>query len=157
MRRYPGDPTAPGTYLAGDVAPEVAAQGQSDPSSPFGADSTAPVLVVDDDPHLRQLMQWALEDEGLPVETASDGREAVALAARREPALVVLDMGLPRLNGEGVVAELRAAYGERVPVVVVTADGHAAEKARRVGARAYLHKPFELDDFVRAVQQTLRR
>ncbi len=115
-----------------------------------------PVLVVDDAPQLRQLIQWALEDEGLPVVTAGDGREALERAVRRLPAVVVLDMGLPLLSGEGVVAGLREVYGETVPVIVITADGRAAEKARRVGARAYLHKPFEIDDLITAVLGALR-
>ena len=57
------------------------------------------VLVVEDDSDLRQTIQWMLEDEGFLVETASDGREALDLAAQRKPSLVVLDMGLPIIDG----------------------------------------------------------
>jgi DNA-binding response OmpR family regulator len=114
-----------------------------------------PILVVDDDPQLRHVIQLALEEEGLAVETAADGRQALDQATRRRPRLVILDMGLPLLDGAGFAAELRAIYGDGVPLVVITADGHVVEKAHRVGARAHLAKPFELDDLAAAVQQVL--
>jgi DNA-binding response OmpR family regulator len=114
-----------------------------------------PILVVDDDPQMRHVIQSALQEEGLTVETAADGRQALDRARRRRPRLVILDMGLPLLDGVGLAAELRALYGDGVPLVVITADGHVVEKARRVGARAYLAKPFELDGLSAAVQQAL--
>jgi DNA-binding response OmpR family regulator len=117
--------------------------------------SAAPVLVVDDDPHLRRLLAWALEDEGIAVETAADGYEAIARLAQRRPALVVLDMGLPGRDGYAVADSLRAAYGGTVPILVLTADGRAAAKAQRVGAFAYLPKPFELEELLAAVQRGL--
>jgi DNA-binding response OmpR family regulator len=116
-----------------------------------------PILVAEDDPQLRRVMQMALEEEGLVVETAADGRQALAQATRRRPRLVILDMGLPLLDGAGLAAELRAIYGDSVPFLVITADGQVVEKARRVGARAYLAKPFELDELSAAVQQVLDR
>lgn len=113
-----------------------------------------PVLVVDDDPHMRQMISWALEDDGLLVATAADGRQALELAAQRRPALVVLDLTLPDLGGEEISARLR---GERtdLPILVITADGYAQQKARRVGAYAYLHKPFELAELLEAVRRGL--
>ena len=127
-------------------------QGSSD------ADPSMPeelILVVEDDLHVRQTIQWALEDEGLPVETASDGRQALEWASRQRPGLVILDMGLPIIDGFGVAAGLRAAYGDSVPILTVTADGRAAEKARRVGAVDFLHKPFEIDALINAVRRAL--
>ncbi|HEY7293979.1 MAG TPA: response regulator [Dehalococcoidia bacterium] len=117
---------------------------------------SADVLVVDDDPDVRLMIRWALEEEGLTVATAGDGRAALDLLAARRPALLVLDMSLPLVDGYGVAAGLRAAYGADVPILLVTADGRAAEKARRLGARAYLHKPFEVDELVRAVQRIIQ-
>jgi len=113
------------------------------------------VLVVDDDPNVRQLIRWALEDEGLAVVAAADGRAALDAIARERPALVVLDMSLPLVDGYGVAAALQRSYGADIPILLITADGRAAEKARRTGARAYLHKPFEVDDLVRAVRRIL--
>lgn len=113
------------------------------------------VLVVEDDPHLRDAIRWLLEDEGLVVDTAEDGQQALDWLAAQRPALIVLDMGLPRVDGDGVAAGLRRAHGSDVPIVLTTADGRAQEKARRVGATAYLHKPFELDHFVQTVRRAL--
>ena len=113
------------------------------------------VLIVEDDTDLRQTIQWMLEDEGFVVETAKDGREALERATRRKPSLVLLDMGLPIIDGIGVAAGLRSAYGETVTILTMTADGRAAEKAQRIGAVGYLSKPFELDALVSAVHHAL--
>jgi len=120
-----------------------------------GTGAAPPVLVVDDDPKVREVAVWALEDEGFAVEQAAGRREAAERARRRPPALVVLDMGLPPDDGGTVAADLRAACGEHLPILVITADGRASEKARRVGAFAYLHKPFDLDQLVRLVRSGL--
>lgn len=122
---------------------------------PGNVRSEGAILVVDDDPDLRYAIRWALEDEGLVVTTAADGREALDIGARDRPALVVLDMGLPIVSGDGVAAGIHEAHGSAVPILVITADGRAMEKARRVGAFDYLHKPFELDDLVAAVRRGL--
>lgn len=115
--------------------------------------SNGRVLVVEDDAILRETLQWALEDAGINVTVAVDGVDAVERAAQTIPDLVVLDMGLPGLDGYGVATELRAQHGEGLAILVVTADGGAPEKARRVGAYAYLHKPFDIDQFVQRVLQ----
>jgi DNA-binding response OmpR family regulator len=129
----------------------------SRPSEPdYGSAEERPaILVVDDDPELRHVIRWALEEEGWAVETAADGQQALEQACRRRPRLVILDMGLPRLDGNGVAAGLRTVYGDTVPIVVITADGQAVDKARRVGAHAHLSKPFEIDDLCAVVHQAL--
>lgn len=113
------------------------------------------VLLVEDDSDLCQTIQWMLQDEGLTVETASDGREALVLAEHRKPSLVVLDMNLPIIDGFGVASGLRSTYGNSVTILTMTADGRASEKAERVGAVGYLSKPFELDALIDAVWQAL--
>ena len=113
------------------------------------------ILVVDDDPEIRDVVRWLLEDEGWTVETASDGRDALERATQVRPALIVLDMGLPILSGEEVAMRLRVYYHEPPPIVVVSADGRAGEKAARIGAAAYLHKPFDVDELARLVRRTL--
>lgn len=112
------------------------------------------VLVVDDDPDMRLAMHEVLIDEGLDVEVAADGREALDRARTRRPALVILDITLPVLDGFTVADELRLRFG-LVPILAVTADGRAAYKARRVGAYAYLRKPFELETLVSLVKRGL--
>jgi DNA-binding response OmpR family regulator len=115
----------------------------------------SPVLVVDDDPELRQSLRWTLEDEGWAVETAANGEEAVTHASHRVPALVVLDVGLPDRAAPLVAAQLRERCGDDLPFLVITADGHAPEKAAQVGAFVYLHKPFDLDQLVALVHRRL--
>lgn len=113
------------------------------------------VLVVEDDNDLRQTIQWLLEDEGFEVETAGDGKEALDHARQRKPALVLLDMNLPILDGYGVANGLRSIYGSTISILTMTADGRAAEKAQRIGALGYLSKPFELDALINAVRAAL--
>jgi CheY-like chemotaxis protein len=119
------------------------------------AEPAHPILVVDDELPLLQAMQWVLSDEGWHVEIAATGAEALDRAAERQPVLVVLDMALPVVNGEGVADGLRSMYGD-VPIIVITADGRAEAKARRVGARGYLQKPFNLEDLIDSVRSGLR-
>jgi CheY-like chemotaxis protein len=117
--------------------------------------SNGPVLVVDDDPGLREIIRETLEDEGLLVDIARDGMQALELAAQRRPELVILDWGLPIIDGDVVAAQLRQAHGSSIRFLIVTADGRAAEKASRAGAFAYLHKPFDVNALVEAVRRGL--
>ena len=113
------------------------------------------ILVVEDDFDLRQTILWTLKDEGHEVEEAGDGREAVERALQRKPALVLLDMGLPVIDGYGVASRLRSHYGDALLIVTMTADGRAVEKAQRIAAAGYLNKPFELDDLIAIVRQMI--
>jgi CheY-like chemotaxis protein len=112
------------------------------------------VLVVDDDADMRLAIAEVLTDQGVQVSIASDGREALARAAEARPALVVLDITLPILNGYEVADGLREQFGA-LPILAITADGRAPQKARRVGAFAFLRKPFELHDLLRMVERGL--
>jgi len=136
--------------LAG--SPEAAAE---DPLGEPDQRTSTIVLVVDDDPEIRDVVRWLLEDEGWTVETASDGRDALERATRARPALIVLDMGLPILSGEEVALRLHEVYANPPPIIVVSADGRAGEKAARIGATSYLHKPFDVDALALLVRQTL--
>ena len=115
------------------------------------------VLIVEDDDDLRHIVQWVLEDEGFLVETAKDGREALDRAMARKPSLVLLDMALPIIDGYGVAAGLHETYGDTITILTMTADGHAAEKAKHIGAIGYVSKPFELDTLVNSVRGALER
>lgn len=119
------------------------------------ANAVPSILVVDDDPKLREVAVWALEDEGFVVDVAGGRREAAERVQRRPPALVVLDMGLPPDAGDSVAADLRAVCGAHVPILLITADGQASQKAKRVGAFAYLHKPFDVERLVLLVRERL--
>ena len=115
------------------------------------------ILVVDDDPAFRSIVQEALEDDGLMVDAASDGQQAMALATARPPALVVLDWGMPLADGGMVASQLRGFLGDELPVLLITADGRAAQKARQANAYAYLHKPLDVDTLVATVRRGLAR
>lgn len=109
------------------------------------------VLVVEDDASIRQLISESLEQEGLHVAAACDGAEALRIAARRRPAVVVLDMGLPFVDGTTVASRIRDTHGDHVPFVIVTASRRIDEAASLVRASSYLTKPFDIADLVRAV------
>ena len=113
------------------------------------------ILVVDDDYTLCQTIQIVLQEEGFSVETAMDGIEALERVERERPAIVLLDMGLPLLDGEGFAKGLHGRYGQAVPIVLMTADGNTAELGRRVGPVAALNKPFEIDELVQVVYKAL--
>lgn len=118
-------------------------------------DQTLSILVVEDDPPLRAMFQLLLEAEGYRVMTAADGLEAVRQARLVRPALAILDVELPFLDGYEVGSELRALYGEALPIVVVTATGQPPEAAAAIQPCAYLHKPFDLDGLLRLVGRCL--
>ncbi len=124
-------------------------------SSTHSAADSGYVLVVDDDDQIRSFVIALLEDEGFSVASAANGEDAVAQAVALRPALVVLDIMLPDMNGDEVAQQLRARYGPDVPILVISADSRAEEKAGRAGAFAYLHKPFDLEHLLRLVRQGL--
>jgi DNA-binding response OmpR family regulator len=115
------------------------------------------ILVVEDEPKLRELVRAYLERDGLGVFTTGSGAEAITLAAHGEPALIVLDLGLPDVPGEEVVREIRLASD--VPILMLTAK--AAEEDRiaglELGADDYLTKPFSPRELVLRAQAILRR
>jgi DNA-binding response OmpR family regulator len=128
---------------------------------PLGTgESTRRILVVDDEPEIRTLLQRTLTAHGFEVDTAPDGEEALARVAARPPALVLLDAMLPRIHGFEVARRLRADPRTReVPVVMMTAiyrGWRFAQDAREAyGAEDYIEKPFRLDDLVRRVEAVL--
>jgi CheY-like chemotaxis protein len=100
-------------------------------SLPGATPALEPILVVDDDSHVLQMIQWVLEDVGFEVRMAVDGEEALKQARRHRPAPVILDMGLPLLDGSQVAAELLTLYGAAVPIVLITAEGMPPGKGSR--------------------------
>jgi CheY-like chemotaxis protein len=102
-----------------------------------------PVLVVDDDEPLREVIVDALRGEGYRVVAACDGLEALERLEGETPALILLDWMMPLLDGEGFAAELRRLDRD-IPIVVMTAGVESRGRAARIGAVGYLNKPFEL-------------
>src|SRR4051812_6950217 len=109
-------------------------------------DTADSILIVEDDPDIRQFLHLALTSEGLPVSTVGDGYAAVSEAMDRQPSLVILDMNLPTLDGETVAGAVELAYGRSAPVILISGDPNVVERTRRTRAAAFLRKPFDLDD-----------
>lgn len=118
--------------------------------------SAGPILVVDDDTSILFMVRELLELEGYGVTTAANGEEALARIEEDPPALVLLDMRMPRLDGWGVAAALKQR-GISVPVVVVTAAESARRWSEEIGASGYVAKPFDVDDLLDAVERHRHR
>jgi two-component system, OmpR family, response regulator len=114
------------------------------------------LLVVDDEPSIRELLFLALRFEGWDVRTAEDGAEAVRTAREFSPDAVLLDMMLPDMDGFEVLRRLRAE-APRLPVVFVTARDAPADRAAGLAAGGddYVTKPFGLDDVVTRLRRLL--
>jgi CheY-like chemotaxis protein len=110
------------------------------------------VLVVDDDTSILDTVSSILTGEGYHVVSAATGEEALAAVARKQPALILLDMRMPVMDGWAVARALRE-QGIQVPIVVMTAAESAKRWADEVGAEGYLAKPFGLDDLLATVER----
>jgi DNA-binding response OmpR family regulator len=117
----------------------------------------ARVLVVDDDSTVSEVVQRYLERDGFVVELAADGVSTLAAAAARPPDLVVLDLGLPGLDGLEVCRQLRSSGP--VPIVMLTARGSETDRilGLEMGADDYVTKPFSPRELVLRVRSVLRR
>jgi two-component system response regulator RegX3 len=115
------------------------------------------ILVVDDEQSYRDALSVALQREGFLVETAADGVEAIARFDLSKPALVLLDVMLPKVSGIDVCRELRTR--SRVPIIMVTARNAEIDAVvgLEVGADDYVTKPFRLRELIARVRAALRR
>jgi CheY-like chemotaxis protein len=114
------------------------------------------ILVVDDDPSIRELVQEILEDDGYQVITVADGDEAISHLATDPPVLMLLDLNMPRVTGWEVTERVQRT-GPRVPIVFMTAGNRAQREAERYGVCGWLAKPFDLDELLHAVAHCLPR
>jgi DNA-binding response OmpR family regulator len=113
------------------------------------------VLIVDDNADLVELMRMVLADAGYVTRCARDGRQALDAVARAKPALVLLDMLMPVMNGWDCARELRKRYGSSIPIVIATAAEHAGARASEVAADDVLPKPFDTRELVSMVERHL--
>jgi two-component system OmpR family response regulator len=115
------------------------------------------ILIVDDDPHIRQLLVFALAKAGLETREAADGEAALASVAERAPDLVVLDINMPRLDGLEVCRRLRA-QGD-LPILFLSSRDDEIDRVLGIelGADDYVVKPFSPREVVARVQAILRR
>jgi CheY-like chemotaxis protein len=117
---------------------------------------TKRILVVDDEPTIRELVADALREAGYRIDTAGNGAQALQTMQSRVPHAIVLDLMMPQLDASGFVelARLNPRFAS-IPILVVTAAYGAHDAAAQIGASACLTKPFELDALVNAISDLI--
>ena len=121
-----------------------------------GATAERPILVVDDDPEILAMLRDFLEGEGFAVRTAANGAEALDTLDGLAPALILLDMRMPVLDGWGFAKRFRErqlAY----PIVVMTAAESARRWAEEIGATGYIAKPFDVNELLQTIERHRQR
>ncbi len=115
------------------------------------------VLVVEDDSRTRSLEKFVLEEEGFPVETVGSGEEALIALNDKHPSLVLLDVGLPGIDGFTTCQRIREV--SQVPIIMVTGQDRDEDKVRglELGADDYVTKPFSTTELAARVKAVLRR
>jgi two-component system OmpR family response regulator len=128
------------------------------PDAGSDAPAEAHLLVVDDEPNIRELLTASLRFAGFQVTPAADGNEALRKAADKEPDLVVLDVMLPDMDGFTVLRRLRV-NDPNLPVLFLTARDDLSDKVHglTVGGDDYITKPFSLEEVVARIRTVLRR
>lgn len=119
-----------------------------------------PILIIEDDPQTAENLQIMLEMEGYQVLVATDGRAGLSLALKELPALVICDVGLPQLDGHGVLRQMRQEPNAHdIPFIFLTARGEKQDQraGMNLGADDYLCKPIEVDDLLCSIQSRLLR
>jgi PleD family two-component response regulator len=120
--------------------------------------STYRILVVDDEPHIQQILRFTLEKAGYQVFCASDGEEALEKMTEVKPSLVLLDVMMPKIDGFEVCRKMRQDFIlNQIPVIMLTAKGDLTEKVRGLdgGANDYLVKPYSNEELLLRVRNVL--
>jgi DNA-binding response OmpR family regulator len=117
----------------------------------------ATIMIVDDDPHIRELVSYVLGRTGFDVAEAADGREALTRLESEKVDCAIIDVMMPKMDGWELCRELKAGWD--FPVLMLTAKGETAQKVKglNIGADDYLVKPFETEELVARVRALLRR
>lgn len=116
------------------------------------------ILVVEDDPEIQNFLKEYLKEFDFHVKRAATGTEALNLAAKSEPDMVLLDLGLPDMSGEFVCAELRKKYPS-LPIIILTARDTPKDvvKGLNLGADDYVSKPFDAEELLARIKVRLRK
>jgi two-component system KDP operon response regulator KdpE len=127
---------------------------QGDPEMP---NSSARIVIIEDDAPIRHILQASLEGRGYHVATAATGQDGLTTAAAAAPQVIVLDLGLPDMDGVTVITQIRAWAA--IPIVVLSARHEEQQKvaALDAGATDYLTKPFSTKDLLARIRVALRQ
>lgn len=121
------------------------------------ASDKTPILVVDDEPAIRRLLRTSLSAEGFEVIEAENAEKALATIGCQKPEIIILDLGLPDLDGLDVIRKVRAG-GSKMPIIVLSSRGDEKGKvqALELGADDYVTKPFGIAELVARMRTALR-
>lgn len=115
------------------------------------------ILIIDDEPQIRKLLEITLESNGYKVLQAQTGKEGVTLAASHQPDLILLDIGLPDKNGQEILKELRSWYTKPILILSVLNTETEIVTALDNGATDYLTKPFRTAELLARIRSAIRR
>ena len=115
------------------------------------------ILIIDDEPQIRKLLEISLESNEYKVWQASSGRDAVIMAANHPPDLILLDLGLPDKSGHDVLLDLRSWYNKAIIILSVQNTEEDIVKALDNGATDYLTKPFRTAELLARIRSAIRR
>ncbi len=129
----------------------------TEPAPSTASVKTKKILIVDDDYEIIDSIRYALEGEGYEVVIARDGNQALALAERENPDLMILDMMMPKRSGFLVLEKLRRVRETPLPVIMITGNEGSRHKAyaELLGVSDYIRKPFAMDRLLQAVEKLL--
>ena len=115
------------------------------------------ILIIDDEPQIRKLLEITLESNGYKVGLASNGKEGIIMAANHPPELIILDLGLPDQSGHEVLKLLRQWYNKSIIILSVQHDEENIVNALDHGATDYLSKPFRTAELLARIRASIRR
>ena len=119
--------------------------------------SKAEILIIDDEPQIRKLLEIILESNDYKVWQAENGKEGIIIAANHPPELILLDLGLPDMNGQQVLKELRNWYNKSIIILSVQNNEEDIVTALDNGATDYLTKPFRTSELLARIRSAIRR
>lgn len=115
------------------------------------------ILIIDDEPQIRKLLEITLESNQYKVTLAENGREGVLMAVNHNPDLILLDLGLPDKNGQDILKELRTWYNKAILILSVQNNENDIVTALDNGASDYLTKPFRTAELMARIRSAIRR
>jgi two-component system, OmpR family, KDP operon response regulator KdpE len=115
------------------------------------------ILIIDDEPQIRKLLEIALDSNGYKVLLASSGKEGLLMAVMHPPELIVLDLGLPDVSGHQILKDLRTWYNKSILILSVQNNESDVVAALDAGATDYLTKPFRTAELLARIRAAIRR